>query len=107
MSIGMQPRKIIAMVQVEAFCMWSIGALIGVVLAGACVLTLASIGVSLAGDLEQYMGQMYVPSVLCPALSAGALMTAPLVLLVGTQLAALLPSLKIKTLKPVQAMRWE
>ncbi|MDA1076949.1 MAG: ABC transporter permease [Proteobacteria bacterium] len=105
MSIGMRPGKIIALVQVEAFCMWLIGASIGVVLASASVLTLAATGVSLGEGMEEYVGQMYLPSVLYPALGVVPLLTAPVVLLVGTQLAALLPSLKINRLKPVEALR--
>jgi ABC-type lipoprotein release transport system permease subunit len=106
-SIGMRPAKIIGMVQIEALCIWLVGTSIGVFLASVSVWALASTGVSLGQGMEDYVGSMYLPSVLYPALNLEALATAPGVLLIGTQLAALIPSVRIRHLKPVDAMRSE
>jgi hypothetical protein len=48
---------------------------------------------------------MYMPARLYPVFTAEALLTAPLVLLAGTQLAAILPSLRIRRLAPMAALR--
>ena len=57
--------------------------------------------------MAEYARQFYMPDRMYPALSWEALTVSPLVMLIGTQLAALLPSLRIRGLKPVEALRSE
>jgi putative ABC transport system permease protein len=42
-----------------------------------------------------------------PAFSVFSLVAAPIVLFIGTQLAAILPALRIRRLRPVEALRAE
>jgi ABC-type lipoprotein release transport system permease subunit len=106
-AIGMRPWSIIAMVQWEAFFVWLLGAGAGVGVAALLVFWLQSVGIYMGDALEEMADQLYVSSRLYPAFSAEAFLSAPLIMLVGTQLAALLPSLRIRRLRPVEALRAE
>ena len=57
--------------------------------------------------LEDYAEQFYMPARLYPAFSLQAFLSAPLVMLMGTQIAALLPSLRILRLNAAAALRGE
>jgi len=56
-------------------------------------------------SLEQFAAQMFMPARLYPAFSQEAFSNAPLVMLLGTQLAALVSSVRILRMKPVAALR--
>jgi ABC-type lipoprotein release transport system permease subunit len=105
LAIGMRPLAILVMLQWEAAFMWAIGTAIGVGLASALVAWLAGVGIYLGADLERLAAEMYMPTRLYPAFTVEALLTAPLVMLLGTQIAAVLPSLRLRRLKPVDALR--
>jgi ABC-type lipoprotein release transport system permease subunit len=55
--------------------------------------------------MEQLAGQMYMPTRMYPTFAWEALLTAPLVMLLGTQLAALIPSWRVRRLVPSEALR--
>ena len=57
--------------------------------------------------IEQLAEQMYMPTSIHAAVTPRALVTAPLVMLFATQLAAFLPSLRLRRLRPVEALRRE
>jgi ABC-type lipoprotein release transport system permease subunit len=62
-------------------------------------------GIYLGEQMEDYAKQFYMPARLYPGFSREVLLLAPGVMLIGTQLAALLPSLRIRRLRPVEALR--
>jgi ABC-type lipoprotein release transport system permease subunit len=105
LAIGMWPRRIVLMLQWEALFMWTIGAGAGLALAAVLVGWLSRTGLYLGAAMEQMASEMYMPARLYPVFTAEALLTAPLVLLAGTQLAAMLPSLRIRRLAPMAALR--
>ena len=105
LAIGMHPGHIVRMLQWEAFFVWLLGAAIGLGLALLLVGWLQQVGIYLGRDMEQLAGQMYMPTRLYPAFAPQALFTAPLVMLLGTQLAALIPSWRVRRLVPSQALR--
>jgi hypothetical protein len=49
--------------------------------------------------------QMHLPSRMYPVLSARSALTAPLIMLIAVQLAALIPSMRVRRLVPVVALR--
>jgi ABC-type lipoprotein release transport system permease subunit len=104
-AIGMRPAKIILMVQFEALFGCLIGVAIGLALASAVIAWLIEVGIPLGEAMEDYATQFYMPARLYPAFSAEALLTAPVVMVIGTQIAAILPALRIRQLKPVEALR--
>ena len=105
-AIGMRPGRILWMVQLEAACLWALGAALGLALALAAVLVLGAYGIPLSG-MEDMMSHFFVPERLHPAPTSAGLITGPLLMLAGTQLAALIPSLRIRRLQTVAALRSE
>lgn len=105
LAIGARPSSIVGLVQWEAFFIWLVGAAIGVGLATALVFWLADVGIYLGEQLEEYAAQMFMPARLYPAFSLDAFTSAPLVMLAGTQLAALVSSVRVLRMRPVEALR--
>lgn len=105
LAIGMRPWSIVWLVQWEAFFIWLVGAVIGLGLAAGVVYWLADTGIYMGESLEQFAAQMFMPARLYPAFSQEAFSNAPLVMLLGTQLAALVSSVRILRMKPVAALR--
>lgn len=106
-AIGMRPGRIVLMVQIEAAFVWVLGAVIGLALALPIVLWLQVYGFYLGDEVASMVESMYVPARLHTRMTPVALGLAPAVMLVGTQIAALIPSLKIRRLQPVTALRAE
>lgn len=106
LSIGMRAGLIMRQILTEAFCMWLVGVALGTVLMVATVSALISIGIPIAG-MEELANTFYMEDRIYPAFSLVSLIAAPLVLLLGTQLAGLLATLRIRRLRPVTAMRAE
>lgn len=104
-SLGMQPLRIIGLLQIESFVLWCGGVALGLVLLLLTVSLLATVGVSLGDQLEATLSQMYMPDHLYADFSLRAFLTAPLVLLLNTQLAALLPALRIRHIQPAHTLR--
>lgn len=106
-AIGMRPWRIVAMMQWEGFFIWTLGASLGLGLAAIVVVWLQEVGIYMGETLEEYAEQFYMPARLYPAFSLQAFLSAPLVMLVGTQIAAFLPSLRILRLNTAAALRGE
>lgn len=106
LSIGMRAGLIMRQILTEAFCMWLVGVALGTFLMVAAVSALISIGIPIAG-MEELASTFYMEDRIYPAFSLVSLIAAPLVLLLGTQLAGLLATLRIRRLRPVTAMRAE
>ena len=105
LAIGMRPRSIIAMLQWEALFLWLLGTLLGGGLAVLLIFWLQDVGIYLGADMEAYARQFYMPARLFPGFSIEVLLVSPLAMLIGTQLAALIPALRIHRIRPVNALR--
>lgn len=105
-AIGMRPGGIVAMIVIEALCMWAVGTAIGAAISYSLMIGLGAVGVPIAG-LEDMAGQFMMPERIHPEVSFFTLGTAPVVLLVGTLVAGLIPALRVRRLKPVEALREE
>ena len=106
-AIGMRPGRIVLMVQIEAAFVWVLGAAIGLALALPVVLWLERFGLFLGDELASMAEAYYVSDRLHTRTTAVGLGAAPAVMFVGTQIAALIPSLRIRRLQPVTALRAE
>ena len=106
-AIGMRPWKIVVVVQWEAFFVCLLGNVIGLGLASLLIVWLANVGIYLGEAMEQFANQFYMPSRIYPAFSWQAFLTAPIVMFIGTQIAAFLPAQRIRHLRPVEALRDE
>lgn len=107
LALGTRPLSIVTLVLWEALFMWVLGALIGLSLATGLIWWLAEVGIYMGESMEEIAAQFYVPARIYPSFSAEAMLTAPLVMLIGTLLAALVPALRIPLMEPVEALRAE
>ena len=112
LAVGMRPNAIVGMLSIEAVCVWILGTAIGSVLCVAVVVPLAAVGIDIAGfegfeEMEALAQKMMMPTRLYPALDVDALVQAPVVMLVGTLLAMLIPGLRVRRMRPVEALREE
>jgi len=106
-ALGMRPRKVLALVQLEAFVMWALGCGIGVLVSVVLVLIFAKVGIYLGDAAQALTTQVYMSARIYPELTPWSLNMAPLVLLVGTQLAAFVASYRLLRMRPSDAMRSE
>lgn len=105
LAMGLRPFRLMAMLQWEAALLWALGSAIGVAAAAVLIAWLSRVGIFLGADMERLATEMYLPTRLYPTFTAQALLTAPLVMLVGTQLAAAIPAWRLRRLRIVDAMR--
>jgi putative ABC transport system permease protein len=104
-SLGMHPWSIIGLLQIEAAGLWFVGVMTGLLLAIPLLFWLKLEGLYLGESLEATMTQMYMPTRMYAELSPRSLFATPIVLLVTTQLAALVPGLRVRRIQPADAMR--
>lgn len=103
MAIGTTPGRLTKLLLIESMSMTGVGIVIGIVL--GCLLTLyyQSHGLDLAGSSE-ILEQFGISGRLHPRLSVLSALAGPAVVLIITFLAALWPALKVRGLRPVEAM---
>ncbi len=105
LAIGMRPRGIVVVLQLEAAALTLLGASIGIVVGGSLVSVLAHVGIPLGETVGEVARRFHLPDRIYPALDVRTLLFAPLLMLFATQLAALIPALRIRKLVPVDALR--
>ena len=88
----------------EALCIWVVGVAVGLALSGLLVGYLAATGVPIDG-MEELASSFYIGERIYPHFTVASMVTAPLVLLAGTQLAGLFATLRIRRIQPVAALR--
>jgi putative ABC transport system permease protein len=105
LAIGMRPGGIVVELQVEAALLALLGSAIGVALGGALMGILQHVGIPLGEAVGELARRFHLPDRVYPAIDVSALLLGPLLMLAATQLAALIPALKIRVLNPVDALR--
>jgi ABC-type antimicrobial peptide transport system permease subunit len=105
MAIGMRPGKIMAQLSVEAAYLAVVGVALGIVVTLVIVVPLGLYGMPLPADATEMLNQFNMPDRMYPAFSVGAAITSSLIMLVGTQIAAFIPALRIHRMRPVDALR--
>lgn len=104
-AIGMRPGAIMGMVQLEAFCIWLLGLGVALALMVPLIAWLSSYGLYLGEEVAQAADGVFLLDRIHPRLSWAVALTAPSIMLVSVQLAALASSLRIRRLQPVAALR--
>ena len=105
MAIGMRPGSIMLQLLLEAFWLAVLGVLLGMALSGGLVAILASTGMPLPADATEMLKQYNLPDRMYPKFSTDAAWTATIVMLLGTQVAAIVPALRIRRMRPIEALR--
>lgn len=107
-AIGMRPGAIMGMVQLEALCIWLLGIGLAVAVASPAIAWLSVNGLYLGEAASAFAEQnLFLPDRIHAKVNATVLLTAPLVMLAGVQVAAFIPSLRIRRLRAVIALRSE
>ena len=105
MALGLRPRSLVGLLQLETFCLVGIGVLIGLAGAVALIGWLARVGFPLPDAAAGLFEGLHLPSRMFPALDTASLVTGASVMFVSVQLAALVPALRLRRLVPVVALR--
>jgi putative ABC transport system permease protein len=105
LAIGMRGNGIVGMLQIEAAWLALLGAALGVGCASLIVVWLGRAGIPLGEMAGEMLRRYHMPDRIYPHLDAGAVYGVPLLMLIATQLAALIPSLRVRALTPVAALR--
>ena len=105
LAIGMRPAGIIGVLQIEAAWLALLGASIGLVIGGVVMTATHHVGIPLGQMAGELARRFHLPDRIYPPLNTGAMLLAPLLMLLATQMAALIPALRIRTLAPVAALR--
>jgi ABC-type lipoprotein release transport system permease subunit len=105
MAIGMKPGSIMRQLAVEAFFLAFIGVAAGVLLSLALLIPLAEVGMPLPAAATEVLSEYNMPDRMYPSFSLAAAVYSGLIMVVGTQIAAFIPALRIRRMRPVEALR--
>jgi|TARA_B100000315_G_scaffold260445_1_gene321955 ABC-type lipoprotein release transport system permease subunit len=105
MAIGMRPHHIIIQLQIEALLVCLLGIIIGLAVAAVGIGILSETGIALPAQAEELVKGMAFPDRMYPQFSLNAMYIAIPVMLLGTQLAALIPGLRLRHMHAVEALR--
>ena len=105
LAIGMRPNGIIGVLALEAMWLALLGAVIGTLLGWALIAWAGHVGIPLGDMAGELLRRYHMPDRLYPVIDDGALIAVPLLMFFATQLAALIPGLRIRRLAPVDALR--
>ncbi|MGE0622183.1 MAG: ABC transporter permease [Pseudomonadales bacterium] len=105
MAIGMRPGRIMAQLALEAMFLAVLGAAIGITLSLMVLLPLAELGMPLPADATEILQAYHIPDRMYPSYATGAAIASVIIMILGTQLAALVPALRIRGMRPVNALR--
>ncbi|MEZ5275746.1 MAG: FtsX-like permease family protein [Opitutaceae bacterium] len=104
MAIGTTPWRLVRVLMLESGLLTLAGVLTGIALGSIITLYFARVGIDFGEEAAAYMVQYGLPPRAYPELSPVTATLGPSVVLVVTLLAALLPVLKIRRLRPVEAI---
>jgi len=104
MAIGTPPGRLGRLLLLESLALTGVGIGAGIVLGCAVTLYFQAHGIDLSGA-DELLAHFGISGRMYPRLSVVSALAGPLLVLIITGLAALYPALKIRRLKPVEAMR--
>ncbi|NVM21117.1 MAG: ABC transporter permease [Desulfobacterales bacterium] len=104
LALGAKPVSIGALIMLESTWLTLLGVAVGMTVGIAIVVYFHTYGFTYPG-MEELMAFYNLPGVIKPEISTLSLTLGPAVVLLATCAAALYPALRIRLLKPVEAMR--
>jgi ABC-type lipoprotein release transport system permease subunit len=105
MAIGMKPGRITAQLALEALFLALLGLALGIGLSAVVLMPLEQFGMPLPADATEMLNRYNIPDRMYPNFSTPAAVASGAIMLAGTQLAALIPALRIHRMRPVEALR--
>ncbi len=106
LALGARPGFIILMLQLEALFLCLVGVAFGSIIGAAITLYLESVGIGM-GDAGELMKQFHMPDRIYPNMDIYSLVASPILMVVATQIAAIIPGIRIRKIDPVTIMREE
>lgn len=103
-AIGMRPWQIVRQLHLEAAFVWLTGVALGLALTVGLVAWVTSVGIPIP-EMEGMTEQFFMPNRIYPQLNGELFTLAPLTLLIGTQAAAFMATLRIHRVSPTEALR--
>ncbi len=105
MAIGMRPGSIMLQLFVEAFWLCSLGLLLGLGVSLVMITITGATGIPLPAEATEMLANYNMPDRMYPVFSLNAAVVASVAMYIGTQLAALIPALRVQRMRPVDALR--
>lgn len=103
MAIGVKPGRLMRMLLAEAFILNSMGIILGMLAGAGITLFFQSRGIDI-GEAGQMVAQYGLSTRFYPRLSTISLLTGPAIVMVLTWFSALIPTLRVRRMTPVDAM---
>jgi ABC-type lipoprotein release transport system permease subunit len=104
LAVGMRPRFLGTVVATESLFLLGIGLAAGIALGVAVTAWAAGYGIAFASS-EELLAQWNLPARIYPRLNLVSLTVGPLIVLAASSLAAVFPIVRIRRLRPVEAMK--
>lgn len=105
MAIGTTPWRLVRVLTIESAFLTLGGILLGILLGGSVTAWTADVGIYFGQDAADYMKQFGLPPRIYPELSVYTALLGPLAVFTVTMIAALFPALRIRRMRPVEALR--
>ncbi|RME69144.1 MAG: ABC transporter permease [Verrucomicrobia bacterium] len=104
MAIGTTPGRLVRIVLLESGMLSAFGMALGVVLGCAVTAWVARVGIDMGDEAGAYMAQFGLPSRIFPELTPLTAVVGPVVVFLVSVLAALIPALRVRRMRPVEAI---
>ena len=104
MALGLRPAHLSRLVMIETLLMSTLGLSIGILIGFAITAYLSKNGFYYPG-MEEMAARFNLPDRMYPSVTPLSLMLGPIILLIGSILAAIYPAARLSRLLPVEAMR--
>lgn len=104
LAMGARPATLIGTIQLETLFLTLIGTAIGAILGVLAAYWVGQIGISLGSESQQLLAQFQMPERIFFGVSWPAVMGAPLIMVVTTQLAAYFASRRVRSMQIVEAI---
>ena len=106
-AVGMRGGLLQALLHLEALWLSLVGIGLGLLVTWVIIAAISGTGIPLPEETLELVAVYQMPDRLYPAYSWGATWVALVTMLIGTQLAVLLPAFRVRRMLPVEALRKE
>ena len=103
-AIGLSNLRLGKLIFIETALMALIGLILGVLLGGAMASYVATVGLMIPG-MEEANYSFQIPDRLYPLITINTLFVGPVIVFIGSLIAAIYPARKLYKLQPIEAMR--